>query len=200
MNNKSDCIMESGYNSSNTISWKALREAEKIDNVNYIPELIEFIDSEKDKAKRGCAYFLLGHIAKNTNNVKATEYLIKRVEKEKDKYIISSLLDRISDLKKPKSIDLQPLINAINSNKWQIRQSAICSLKNSENEISENTLIEILSESEDEYDLTYANATLNNIGTVKALPFLEKHLNSKKRDVKDSAKYAIEEIKKRAGK
>ncbi|WP_405368343.1 HEAT repeat domain-containing protein [Nonlabens sp. Asnod2-A12] len=198
MNDESDQILESGYNSSDTISWKALREAEKIDNENYIPELTEFIDSEKDKKKRDKAYFLLGHIAKNTNNTKATEYLIKRVEKETDKYIVSSLLNRISNLEKPNGIDLQPLINAIENNKWQIRQSAIQSLKNAEDRIAEKALIGILAVSEDQYDLTYANATLNNMGTVKAIPFLEKHLNSKKRDVKGSAKFAIESIKKRA--
>lgn len=198
MNDESDQIMESGYNSSDTISWKALREAEKIDNENYIPELTEFIDSEKDKKKRDKAFFLLGHMAKNTNDSKATEYLIKRVEKETDTYIVSSLLDRISNLKKPNGIDLQPLINAIENNKWQIRQSAIQSLKNAENSIAEKALIEILSVSEDQYDLIYANATLNNMGTERAIPFLEKHLNSRKRDVKTSAKFAIESIKKRA--
>jgi len=198
MNDKSDQIMVSGYNSSDTISWKALREAEKVDNVNYIPELIKFIDSEKDKKKRDKAYFLLGHIAKNTNDVGATEYLIKRVDKESDKYIVSSLLDRIAYLKKPNGIDLQPIINAIESDKWSIRQSAIQSLKNSDDIIAENTLIGILSNSEDQYDLTYANATLNNIGTEKAIPYLEKHLNSRKRDVKGSAKFAIESIKKRS--
>ena len=197
MNDKSDQIMESGYNSSDTISWKALREAEKVDNVNYIPELIEFIDSEKDKKIRDKAYFLLGHIAKNTNDVGATKYMIKRVDKESDKYVVSSLLDRIANLKKPNGIDLEPIINAIESDKWTIRQSAIQSLKNSEDKIAEKTLIGILSNSEDQYDLTYANATLNNIGTEKAIPYLEKHLNSRKRDVKGSAKFAIESIKKR---
>ncbi len=200
MNDKSDQIMEPGYNSSETISWKALREAEKVDNVNYISELIQFIDSEKDKKERDKAYFLLGHIAKNTSDINATEYLIKRVDKETDKYIVSSLLDRMSNLKKQNGIDLQPLINAIENSKWQIRQSAIQSLKNSEDRISEKALIGILSVSEDQYDLTYANATLNNMGTERAIPFLEKHLNSRKRDVKGSAKFAIESIKKRAEK
>ncbi|MGY8911409.1 MAG: HEAT repeat domain-containing protein, partial [Flavobacteriales bacterium] len=155
------------------------------------------IDTEKNKKKRDKAYFLLGHIAKNTNDYKATEYLIKRVEKESDKYVVSSLLDRIANLKKPNGIDLQPIINAIQSDKWTIRQSAIQSLKNSDDKIAEKTLIGILSNSEDQYDLTYANATLNNIGTEKAIPYLEKHLNSRKRDVKGSAKFAIESIKKR---
>ncbi len=87
VNDETDQTVQSGYNSSDTISWKAFREAEKIDNASYIPELIGFIDSEKDKKKRDRTYFLLGHIAKNTNDdVKnsakfAIESIKKRIEK-----------------------------------------------------------------------------------------------------------------------
>lgn len=193
----SDQIMEAGYDSSQTKSWKALREAEKVDNAAFIPQLISFIDNEKDKKKRNKAYFLLGHIAKNTNDLKALVYLISRVNKETDKYIISSLLDRIANINKPIGTDLQPLIQAIKSDKWLIRHSAIQSLNNSFDSVAETALIEILDNSDDPYNLTYANATLNRIGTPNAIPYLEKHLKSRKKDVKDSAKYAIDEIKKR---
>lgn len=193
----SDQNKESGYDSSKTISWKALREAEHIENTAYIPQLITFIDNEKDKKKRDSSYFLLGHIAKNTNDLKALEYLIYRIQKETDKYIIASLLDRIANIKKPIGTDLQPLIQATKSDKWLIRHSAIQSLKNALDSIAETALIEILNDSDDPYDLIYTNATINTIGTLRAIPFLEKHLKSRKRDVKNSAKYAIEEIKKR---
>ena len=188
---------EAGYDSSKTISWKALREAENIENPAYIPQLITFIDNEKDKKKRDMSYFLLGHIAKNTSDLKALDYLIYRIQKETDKYIIASLLDRIAAIKKPIGTDLQPLIQATKSDKWLIRHSAIRSLKNALDSAAETALIEILNDSDDPYDLVYTNATINTIGTLRAIPFLEKHLKSRKRDVKDSAKYAIEEIKKR---
>lgn len=81
---RSDQIMNPGYDSSYTIRWKALRESEKIDNADYIPELIDYIDSQKDKKARDKAYFILGHIAKNTQNRQATQYLISRLDKEKD--------------------------------------------------------------------------------------------------------------------
>ena len=197
MLNTSDQVMEAGYDSSKTVSWKALREAEKVDNAAFIPQLISFIDNEKDKKKRNKAYFLLGHIAKNTSDLKALVYLISRVNKETDKYIISSLLDRIADINKPIGTDLQPLIQAIKSDKWLIRHSAIQSLNNSFDSVAETALIEILDSSDDPYNLIYANATLNRIGTPKAIPYLEKHLKSRKKDVKDSAIYAIEEIKNR---
>jgi HEAT repeat protein len=197
MLDKSDQNKEAGYDSSKTISWKALREAENVENTAYIPQLITFIDNEKDKKKRDSSYFLLGHIAKNTSDLKALEYLIYRIQKETDKYIISSLLDRIAAIKKPIGTDLQPLIQATKSDKWLIRHSAIQSLKNALDSVAETVLIEILNDSDDSYDLVYTNATINSIGTLRAIPFLEKHLKSRKRDVKDSAKYAIEEIKKR---
>lgn len=193
----SDQNKEAGYDSSKTISWKALREAENIENTAYIPQLITFIDNEKDKKKRDSSYFLLGHIAKNTSDLKALEYLIYRIQKETDKYIIAALLDRIAAIKKPIGTDLQPLIQATKSDKWLIRHSAIQSLKNALDSIAETALIEILNDSDDPYDLIYTNATINTIGTLRAIPFLEKHLKSRKRDVKNSAKYAIEEIKKR---
>jgi HEAT repeat protein len=193
----SDQNKEAGYDSSKTISWKALREAENVENTEYIPQLITFIDNEKDKKKRDSSYFLLGHIAKNTSDLKALDYLIYRIQKETDKYIIASLLDRIAAIKKPIGTDLQPLIQATKSDKWLIRHSAIRSLKNALDSVAETALIEILNDSDDPYDLVYTNATINTIGTLRAIPFLEKHLKSRKRDVKDSAKYAIEEIKKR---
>ena len=114
---------EAGYDSSKTISWKALREAENVENTEYIPQLITFIDNEKDKKKRDRSYFLLGHIAKNTSDSKALDYLIFRIQKETDKYIITSLLDRIAAIRKPIGTDLQPLIQATKSDKWLIRHS-----------------------------------------------------------------------------
>lgn len=194
---RTDQIITVGYDSSNTISWKALREAENIENADFVPQLITFINTEKDKKKRDKAYFLLGHIAKNKENLEALDYLISRINKETDKYIIAALLDRIGDIQKPIGTDLQPLIQATKSDKWLIRYSAIQSLNNAVDSIAETALIEILNTSDDPYNLTYTNSTLNKIGTQRSLPYLEKHLKSKKRDVRESAKFAIEEIKKK---
>ena len=197
MLDKSDQILESGYDSSKSISWKAFREAEKVDTLDFVPQLIICIDKEKDKKRRDAAYFLLGHIGKNTNDTAALNYLIQRVDKETDKQIITSILDRIGDLKKPSGTNLQPLIRATQNDKWSIRYSAIQSLNNSVDPVAESILIEILDSSDDPFNLIYSNAVLNRIGTLRALPYLEKHLKSRKRDVKDSAKFAIEEILKR---
>ena len=197
MNETSDKNTGSGFNSSETISWKALREAEKLDNIDFVPQLIDFINQEKNKNNRDRAYFILGHLTKNTSSPSATQFLINRLTKESDKYVISSLLDRIADLNKPTGTDLIPIIDATKSDKWLIRHSAIHALKNSDDKIAEHTLIEILEKSEDPNDWINSNSSLNNMGTSTAIPYIEKHLTSRKRDVKMSAKLAIEEITKR---
>lgn len=197
MNETSDQVLKTGYRSDETISWKALREAEKLDKPEFITQLVEIINDEKNKKNRDRAYFALGHLAKNIKSYYATQYLIQRIEKETDKYIISALLDRIAELDKPNGTDLKPIVKETTNKKWLVRYSAIRALKYSNDKLAEETLIETLDHSNDSGDLIYGSSTLFEVGTMKAIPHLERLLNSRKRDVKLSAQAAIEEIHKR---
>ena len=58
-------------------------------------------------------------------------------------------------------------------------------------------ILHVLETTNDPYDLVYCQATLNQIGSAKAIPSIAKNLNSRKRDVKDSARLAIEAIEAR---
>jgi len=80
-----------------------------------------------------------------------------------------------------------------------VRHSAIQSLKRCTSAEAEDRLLEILATTSDPYDVIYCHATLNQIGTHKALPALTQNLKSRKRDVKISAQAAIEAIKARDG-
>lgn len=191
MNDNSDMPLPAGKSSADTISWKAIREAEKIDDVAYIPPLMAFINMEKDINKRDRAYFILGHIAKNTGDMDAAVFLINRVGKEKQRYVLSSLLDRISNLKKPAGTDLSPLINATGNDAWDIRQSAIKALSLAEGKEAEETLLRIIETSHSEYDLLYANNALSTSGSSNSIPALMKLLGHKKQDVSGTALYAI---------
>ena len=194
MNDTSDQIMEPGYNSSKTISYKALREAEAIKDIDFIPELIEYLNTEENKKNRDRAYFILGHLTKNTNDVKGLEALIKGISKEKDKYIVGSILDRISAIEKPEGINIEPIIAATKSDKWLIRHSAIPALKKTSNPKAEDALIEVLKSSTDPLDLSYTNATLSEIGTTSSIPHLKGLLTHKKNDVASSSLHAIIKI------
>ena len=191
----SDKDMVAEFDSSKTISWIATREAEKIKEEKYIEQFIDFIEKEKNKKKRDNAYFVLSKIAKNINNLEATKFLISRIEIETDKYVLMFMLDRISDLNKPKGTDLTNIIYATESEKWQIRHSAIGALKKTNDEIAENQIIKILNNTEDKFNIIYCISTLNDVGTEKAIPYLEKHLISRTRDIKSGADSAIKAIR-----
>ena len=190
--------LEPGTDSSQSISWKAMREAENVDNQELVSPLVAYIEHENDKNKRDRGYFLLGHIAKNTGDAAALKYLLEQAGKETDKYVLSSLLDRIARIRKPPGTDLANLIAATKSDKWLVRHAAIQSLDNCVDAIAEKTLIAIVEESSDAQDVIYANAVLGNIGSREAIRYIERHLNSRKKDVRISAKIAIEAIEGRA--
>ncbi|MBL0743333.1 HEAT repeat domain-containing protein [Chryseolinea lacunae] len=197
MNDKNDHIMAPGFDSSTTISWKAHREAEKLADRTLIPQLMTFIENEKDKKNRDAAYFILGHVAKNVGDQATAQFLIDRIEREKDKYVLSAMLDRLAHLEKPTGTDLTALIAATHDKRWQVGYAAIRALTNTDDAAAETTLLQILDTSDSSYELIYANGVLHKTGTPRALPFLEKHAKSRKRDVKHSALYAIEAIKQR---
>lgn len=180
------------YDSSKTISWKALREAEKLTDINFIPQLIRFIDNERNKEKRRKAYFILGHVAKNTEDITAIKYLISRIDKETNADVLCSLLDRVRYLHKPKDIDILPIIKAIDHKDRYVMHDAILALQHTHNKMAEDVLINILENPQsDEYDLMYVNWTLGNIGTKKSIPYLTKLVSHKKLDVSNSALNAI---------
>ncbi|MBC9929777.1 HEAT repeat domain-containing protein [Chitinophaga qingshengii] len=191
MNDTSDMPLPQGVSSSKSISFIALREAEKIQDARYVPQLIDFINIEKDLKKRHRAYFTLAHIAKNTDNETAMVFLISRVDKEKDKYVLSALLEGIADLKKPAGTNLTPLITATKNKAWDVRQSAIKSLAHSAEKTAETALLEVIHTSKNEYDLIYANMALSSSGTPESLPSLVKLLEHKRQDVSGTALSAI---------
>lgn len=74
----------------------------------------------------------------------------------------------------------------IKDERWLVRQGAIRALRGCKSSIAEKALIKIISETTDEYDLTYANSVLFEIGTYKTIPHLLNLLDHLKCDVKCS--------------
>lgn len=181
--------------SKDSISWNAHRDAEKLTNVEYIPLLIFYIQNEKSQDHIKSAYFALGKLAKNTDSAEALIFLVSRVSNETNKYVLSSLLDLIADLKKPASININPIISTIQDKRWQVRQAGIRALNYCKNHEAEMALIGILKDSTETLDLLYTCATLRNIGSAQSIPFLERFITSRNQDLKTTANAAIENIK-----
>jgi HEAT repeat protein len=120
-----------------------------------------------------------------------------KAKKEKNKYVLATLLDALGHVSKPSDLDLTPVYALLADERWLVRHSAIQSLKRTSSPQVEDMILHVLETTSDPYDLVYCQATLNQIGSVKAIPFIAKNLKSRKRDVKDSARLAIEAIEAR---
>lgn len=180
-----------------SVSFNAHREAEKIADEAILSKAKAAVVHEKDKKKRDSLYYVIGKVALNLSHSDTSDFLIQQIKRETDKYVLGALLDRIADLPKPKGTDLQPILDHLEDSRCLVRHSAIQALKQTFSHDAELALMGLLERATDPYDITYANATLNQIGSLRSVPTIERHLSSRKRDVKLSAQLAIQAIRKR---
>lgn len=175
-----------------TTSWIAHREAEKLDDVELIPRLIERIRIERKKDIRRDFYFILGHIGRNTGDIRAAKALLSQLAVETDKYILDSLFTALGRQRiLPSCSDIIPFTR---DSRWLVRQTAISALGSCPLPEAEETLIAILNFSSDHLDLTYASAALGKIGTKRAIPALMRMLDASTEDVKTSSLAALTQI------
>jgi len=191
-------VKESYAHSDDSVAWQAHREAETLADPSLVEGLAEYVAGERDKQRRGAAYFILGNLGQKVRGSDCAALLLSRVSHEQDKYVLSSLLDSLSPLPKPGNLDLSPVYRLLQDRRWLVRHSAIQALCNIDAPEAEDQLIQLLKSTTDQNDMVYCQGTLSKIGTVKSLPHLQKNLASRKKDVKMSAGYAIEAIESRA--
>lgn len=195
--------VENVRESSDSISWKAHREAETLADVSLFPLLQEIIcenSKPKEKKIRGAAYFILGKLLINTFDKVACEFFVAQLMAETDKYIIASMLDRLADIEIPSDISIEPLIYHSRNEKWLIRHSAILALGSSKTQKSKEALAYYLNLDDEKafkQEIIYASASLGRIGELSDIPLLEKYMLSRSRDVKISAQFAIDRIRER---
>lgn len=119
------------------------------------------------------------------------EDILKKLNEEKNTNKLSLLLEEIEQ---SEIEDCSQIIKFINDKRTAVRHSAIQALRACKSSVAEEALIKIITESTDEYDLTYANSVLSRIGSNKAIPHLINLLGHSKGDVKCSALWALNEL------
>ncbi|MDQ0888639.1 hypothetical protein QFZ81_003727 [Paenibacillus sp. V4I9] len=198
---------DNAKSSDESISFKAYREADALNNRYFIQMLIEIVNFHKSldglNVRKG-AYFILSKLLKKHSDSNALQFLIDQLHKESDKYAISSLLDCVSDLEKSDIMDIEPIIQLTRNDNWQIRHSAIRALKASKNPRAKQVVLEIITNGSNEvkmnqYDIIYATSVLSDIGVIEDITILKELSKVNIRDVRESAIFAIESIKQRDG-
>lgn len=194
-------IKEQLTSSEESVSWNAYREAERISDETVYPILKKIIEeNHKNKAVREAAYVIIGYSLRNIFNKEACIFLIQRLDEETDNYVVACILDKLARIHIPEDIDMSLVIKCSQNDKWLIRHSALNALGSSSTHANREALLFFINQEDEkkyEYEIIYANASLGSIGSKEDIPFLEKHVKSRKRDIRDSARFAIDRIKER---
>lgn len=192
--------------SSESISWKALRRAEKLNDKALYPILKEIIlenEHKRDVCKRQIrdrAYFIGGKLLANAFDYEFCEFYIDRLNCETSKYVLSSMLDCLAEFDVPQSPNIDLIVECTQNEKWQIRFSAIQALGSFDTNKSREclrTFVNLDDEKRYDYEIVYAQAALGRIGKKEDIKLLQKHANSRKVDMKISTRFAIERIENR---
>lgn len=192
---KSDFTFAPGFDSTKTISWKAMREAEKLDDPQFVPLLQKIIEREDDQRKRDRAYFVLGQVALNIADASAAAFFIQRIPFETDAGSLSSMLLNLKPLYKPGGTDVEPLLKLLSSSEEEVKLAAIQALSHCEDAAAEDALIKIVSAPGSNIELLYGLEALAHSGSAKAVSAIQKHVNNKDKEVRSLASAALTAIK-----
>jgi len=197
--------------STETASWKAHREAETLTDPALFPLLQEIIEENEGKKKdkreiRDAAYFIFGRLMQVSFEQDACAFFLQRLGTETDKYILSSMLDRVHDWRRPAGktipadLDISNILTLAKDERRLVRHSAIHALGACPREESRNILLYYLLQEDEkayQYEIYYANIAMQDIGEPADIPFLERFLKSRRPDIKITAQYAIQFIQER---
>lgn len=172
---------------------KANDEARQINNLEYVEQLKTFIEKSRDEDLKQNAYSVLFNIYSNIDERRIISYCIDRLALEKKEWTLYTILWNLECLKReiPSDINIDKILGLTTYKKHLVRDVAIRCLKNVNNPKAEDKLIEIISTSTDQYQLSYANSTIGTIGTTKCIPYLLKLVDHKKQDIAATSLGAI---------
>lgn len=196
--------------SRDTVSWKALREAETFEDADIFPLLREIITENEGKVKvkreiRSAAYFIYGRLLGNNFHAEDCAFFLQQLTQETDKHIIEAMLEQIYHLRYskilfPPELDISPIISFTRNDKWQVRHTAIRALSVCPGVASRNALIFYLTQEDEKaykHEMYYANIAMQTIGEPEDIPLLERFLKSRRPDLKITAQCAIQYIRER---
>jgi hypothetical protein len=193
-----EVVVDGVFESNKTVYSEAYEEVRQLNNGELFDDLYAYLDIETDSIKRQHAYFIIGNIAKNVKDLRATKYLVEASKKEKDKNTLVTILNLLPDLYKPFEIDLSPIFKLTTHRNWHVRGLSFAALTNTENNVEE-FLVDKLKSTDNKDDIQYLLYAIQNVGTIKSLPIVERHLKNRKPTIKSTAHSVVALIMIREG-
>ncbi|UAC46985.1 HEAT repeat domain-containing protein [Bacillus aquiflavi] len=148
-------------NSKEQVSWKAMREAERLDHSSLISVTAEMVRESQDAETRKNACFLLSQLAKNTGNMVAVRIMLDEFLLTTDMRTKSSMLGFFTYV--PKIPDAEPFLALSKSQNNDIRQKAIQVLARCQPEHVKERLLELIRNSKNDCDKIYTIRTLSEL-------------------------------------
>lgn len=149
---------------------------------------------------RDKAYFIGGKLLANAFDYDFCEFFVNRLSCETNKHVLSSMLDLLAEFDVPQCPNIDLIVGCTQNEKWLIRYSAISALGSFDTNKSREclrTFVNLDDEKKYDYEIVYAQAALGRIGKKEDIKLLQKHANSRKVDMRISARFAIENIENR---
>lgn len=168
---------------SESVSWQAHREAEKITDSLYVPILKVILDKDYFLKEDKSVFFILKCIANNLNDVKVIDYMVNFLSEreEEDKYdneTLYLLMSTIHDAEMMYNSGVDYFISLVDDEDEMIRNIAIKLLGKTINHKTEaeKGLIGVLENAYDDYGIRNAANSLYAIRSKNSIKALKKSL------------------------
>lgn len=122
--------IDSSYSSTDSASWYAYRQSEKLNTQDNKTELLSLLVNEKYADFKKYIYCCLSSICSNTNDKELFNFLIDKVQNEDDESIKVSILSRLSDIEKDSTYNIDPIKRLVREGTSDESSAAIYALSN----------------------------------------------------------------------
>lgn len=185
------------YYGSKSSSWQAHQEALKLDDPEYFRILKEILEEVETLEQKSNTYFLIACLGENLKDSSIIEFLLKKLRTEENESLIHLMFTKIYTAQVTFSKNNEVILKFLTDERPLIRQSAIrvLYLDRSNDTKVEKALLEVLDFPYDEFDIRYASASLAQVGSIKAIPYLERAFNEvENEEIKTTIEEAMKKL------
>jgi hypothetical protein len=180
------------------VSWYAYRKAEKLESDADKAELLALIEKYATSPIRSHIYFALAHLAKNRKDNELFNFLMKKLQSEKDNESKLLILMGVKEMKKDAVLNIKPIEQLTKSRNYKLRSQAILALQKTQSPEVEPLLLELFRTSKDSHTKSMICTPLESVGTYESAPILEREYKiTRDHGLRSSIEFTLNKIKER---